>query len=208
MERIIKSCEADMHVKEDGSFQAYGAIFNNIDQSNDRILAGAFADTLAADGIPKLCNAHDWSMTTGRLTKAVEDNRGLYIEGAFNLAMPTGQDIYAAVKAGDMKGMSVGGYVSSSDAERGADGVRNIKRWSKLLEISTTPFPCNDQATVISVKSIDGIITLRDVEDSLRANGYSQRAAQALIAKCRDLLQTEQHDNEVAAIAERLSKLV
>lgn len=208
MERIIKSCEADFHIKGDGSFQAYGAVFNNIDQSNDRILVGAFKDTLANDGIPKLCNAHDWSMTTGRITKAFEDQRGLYIEGAFNLEMPTGQDIYAAVKAGDMKGMSVGGYVSSSDAERGADGVRNIKRWSKLLEISTTPFPCNDQATVISVKSIQSIQTLRDIEESLKANGYSHRAASALISKCREILNGEKNDEALQSIADKLSALV
>lgn len=208
MERIIKSCEAELHVKEDGSFQAYGAVFNNIDQSNDMIIPGAFTHTLSADGIPKLCNAHDWSMTVGRFTKAVEDQKGLYVEGAFNLAMPTGQDIYQAVKAGDMKGMSVGGWVKDGDTQRGVDGVRQIKRWTKLLEISTTPFPCNDQATVISVKAVDNVVTLRDLEDNLRANGYSQRAALALISKCRELVQQEQRDADVALIAERLSRLV
>lgn len=206
MDRLIKSCEAEMHVKEDGTFSAYGAVFDVVDQANDKILPGAFNETLKG-AMPKLCNAHSWDMTVGRFNKCVEDGKGLYVEGAFNLDMPTGQDIYAAVKAGDMSGMSVGGYVRASDTETGADGVRLIKRWSKLLEISTTPFPCNEAATIVSVKQVEGITTMRDIEDSLRASGYSQRGAQMLMRKFRELLTTEQRDDEVSEIAARLASL-
>lgn len=206
-ERITKTVSAEVHAHTDGSFEGYASTFGNRDHAGDVIVPGAFTKTLADNGLPKLFLGHDWSLTIGKIEHAQEDSKGLYISGRLNLAQTIGKDTYEAFKAGEMDSFSIGGMVAHSDMERTAEG-RTIKSWTKLVEVSAVAVPCNDEARLTAVKSLDGIETIRDLEQFLREGGLSRSTVQALIAKSRDLFHTEAEDEKANAIAARIGAML
>lgn len=113
-----------------GEFRALVAVFGNIDSTGDRIMPGAFADTLRPPpegrGLPPIVWAHDWETPPiGATISATETDRGLELHGRLLVAdgedHPTARAVYAAMKArgGDdrppLREFSFGFRVTSSD---------------------------------------------------------------------------------------------
>ncbi len=205
-ERITKTVSAQVHAHTDGSFEGYASTFGNRDHAGDVIVPGAFTKTLADNGLPKLFLGHDWSLTIGKIEHAQEDSKGLHISDRLNLNQSIGRDTYEAFLAGEMDSFSIGGMVAHSDMERTAEG-RTIKSWTKLVEVSAVAVPCNDEARLVAVKSLDGIETIRDLEAFLREGGLSRSTVQALIAKSRGLFANEAETERANALASRLAAL-
>lgn len=196
---------ADVQVKfaKDGaSFAGYASVFNGVDSYGDTVLAGAYKDTLATHGLPKMFVNHDgWgglfgppaALPVGRWTKAAEDERGLYVEGEFTPGMARAEEVRAALKHGTVDGLSIGYHVKKGDYEDKDDGSdgRIIKRVTRLAEISVVTFPADEAARVdlASVKSeVDAIESIREFERFLRdAGGLSKGLAQALVSRAREL---------------------
>lgn len=205
MDKIFKSCNAEIKVSDSGFFEAYGSVFDVIDSHNDAIAPGAFAESLAS-GLPKFCSNHDWAVTCGRFDHCEEDSKGLFMRGRFNLDQPLGNDLYHAYKSGDQDSFSVGGYVSPADTVRNAQGVRTINKM-RLVEVSAVLVGSNPEAKAVTVKSLEHIASLTDIEDSLRAAGYSQRGAQMLMRKFKELVAADKQSEELDVIAQRLASL-
>lgn len=167
-----------LEVKADssGKIAGWGSIFDNVDAYGERVLKGAFLKSLDAHrtrgSMPKMLWQHNPDTPIGRWTKAVEDGRGLYVEGTLNLKTTNGRDAFEHLQAGDVDGMSIGYREVRAKAN---SNVRDLIELD-LFEVSVVVFPANREATVAAVKS------KADLVDLLRTGGLSKQAAQLVAA--------------------------
>ena len=141
---------------EKGTFNGLASTYD-VDQGNDRILPGAFSRTLASTkGVVPLLWQHQSDNPIGHVT-CTETSAGLAVEGSILLSDSMGKKAYDLMKAGVVRGLSIG----FSTLQEGFDnGVRLLKE-VKLFEISAVTFPMNEGALIASVK---GMAALSDAE--------------------------------------------
>ncbi len=164
-------------VKDDGSFEGYASVFNNVDRGRDIVMPGAFKASLSvrpADKI-KMLWQHDSSCPIGVYTDAKEDSTGLFVKGMLAVNTTLGRDAYELMKMGAIDGMSIGFMTVSDDYDK-ASGIRMIKE-ADLREISVVTFPMNESATVSSVKTD---LAEKDLESILREAGLSREFAKRI----------------------------
>lgn len=195
-------------------FKGYASTFNGNDSYGDTILPGAYAKTIAEHGMPKMFWGHDWDIPIGKWLSAVEDEKGLLVEGEFTPGNSQADAVMAAMKHGTVNGLSIGFRLAEGDYERKKDGGRIIKSVSKLYEISVVNFPADEDARISEVRSeeVDELKTIRDFENFLRdSGGFSKSVATSIVAKAKKLFadQRESDVDEKSAteILERLKKL-
>jgi HK97 family phage prohead protease len=149
---------------DQGKFQAYASVFNNIDSYGDMVIPGAFSKTLADDfgpdgsGVPLYWRHRmdDPFMNLGATTSAKEDDHGLWIEGQLDLETPAAAQTYKLLKQGRASQMSF-----AYDIDEGAwvdrkpeDGGSYYElRQLKLHEVSVVPVGANQETEVLAVKS-------------------------------------------------------
>lgn len=138
--------------KENGRFhfKGYASTFGNIDRGQDRVLPGAFKETIAdfemrGHFVPLLW-AHDHNYPIGQIDKMYEDDKGLFVEAH----MVEDVDIVKGraaplVEKNILKSMSIG--YRAEEYKWVDDNVRNLIRIS-LFEISLVPVPMNILATM------------------------------------------------------------
>ncbi len=133
----------------EGSFEGMLSPYNNIDQGNDRVLPGAYTKTLQDQGPTRpLLWQHDPKTPIGQLS--LEDRPdGLWCKGQLLMDIPKAKEAYLLIKAGIVKGLSIG-FESIKDAIE--SGVRQLKE-VKLYEGSIVTFPMNTQALIQTVKA-------------------------------------------------------
>lgn len=178
-----------------GTFRGYASKFNGIDSYGDTILPGAYDKVVAEGGtVPVFFNHDSFDLPIGKYTKLSANSQGLYVEGLLTLDIPRARDVYNALKAGTVTGLSVGIGIADDDWEPNAEtGGKTIKNISLLREISICTFPADDRARVSLVKAedIEQMDTIRDVEKCLRDAGFSKSQALAFIAKAKDIFSSE-----------------
>lgn len=126
----------------EGNFRGILSTYGNEDMAGDICDQGCWTDSVSAKGgqFPLLWQ-HDMTEPIGSF-KVVDTTAALVIEGHFNQDVQRGREAYALLKAGDIRGLSVGfnmldwAYV---------DGVRHITK-ADLWEGSFVTFPCNTLA--------------------------------------------------------------
>src|SRR5262249_45239374 len=102
---LFKTAPATISTKAEpdaeGTFEAIVSVFGNVDFIGDRVVKGAFADTLKAwagrgDAIPVVWShqSFDPSMTVGEVLAAEERDEGLWVKGALDLDTATGAQVY------------------------------------------------------------------------------------------------------------------
>lgn len=170
-------CPFEVKAADDnGNFEGYASVFNNVDLGGDLIAPDAFVKVKTTRaGRLKLALYHDLTRLIGDADFKQDDN-GLHIKGKVNLAVSYARDAYELMKAGTLDSMSVG-FNTLEDAVETRSGtrVRVIKR-AELWEASVVPFGMNPEAQVMSVKS-----DLRTFETALRERlGLSQKEATAV----------------------------
>jgi HK97 family phage prohead protease len=170
-------------LKDDGTFSGYGSVFGTQDAYDDIVAPGAFTRSLAGhkarNSMPALLWQHDPREPIGIWTDMREDERGLYVEGRLLVDEDaTARRAYAHLKAGSLKGLSIGYMTRKSeyDQEKDVRTLTDVDLW----EVSVVTFAANPDAQVAAVK---GIKTIRDFEAFLRdAGGFSHSAAKAIAA--------------------------
>ncbi len=143
-ELIIKHFSLDEFKAADaeGNFHGILSTYGNEDLAGDVCDAGCWDESVSAKGgqFPLLWQ-HDMTEPIGSF-RVVDTKSALVIEGHFNQDVQRGREAFALLKAGDIRGLSVGfnmsdwGYV---------DGVRHIMK-ADLWEGSFVTFPCNTLA--------------------------------------------------------------
>lgn len=143
-----------------GQFTAIAAVFNNVDRHGDRIVKGAFADTIDAwhrtgRKVPlhwnHSANPDDivGSVDPGSM---IETDRGLVVEGQLDLDnSDRAREAWRAMKTGSM-GLSFGYVVQQKRSASG--GVTELLALD-LFEISIVPAPANADTRVISMKNAE-----------------------------------------------------
>lgn len=141
-------------VDEQGRFAGYASIFGVVDNQNDRMERGAFAETLkdSARGI-RLLWQHNFDEPIGVFTILREDARGLYVEGRLLPEVQRAREAHALLKEGAICGLSIG-YVPVRHHIDPETGVRVLQEVA-LYEVSLVTFPANAAATVHAVKEND-----------------------------------------------------
>lgn len=170
-----------------GFFSGYASVFNGVDSYGDTILPGAYANTLSNRQRPIQMRWNHFGPVIGRWTKAVEDDRGLYVEGELTPDHSVASDVYASMKHGAINGLSIGFRIPSGGSEK--DGkLRKLKRID-LVEISVVEEPADLAARVGDVKSaIDEIESMKQAEAFLRdVGGLSWAAAKALASQIKSV---------------------
>ncbi len=159
----IKSLSAD------GRFAGYASVFDNTDSQRDIMRRGAFKASLKLRKYPvQLLWQHQWENPIGVLTEVFEDAHGLYVEGQLLLDVARAKEAHALLKAGAIRGMSIGYSVKKSrrDPETGARELLEVELW----EVSLVTLPANEAAQVTVVKTQDVMAALaREMERAQRA---------------------------------------
>lgn len=225
----IKSCPvrikaAGTHEGTDnGEFEAIVAAYN-VDSVGDKIMPGAFADTLdewksSGNPIPVLWShmSHDPDYHIGEVLEAEEREEGLWVKARIDLDAPKAAQVYKLLKGRRVTQFSFaydvldGGPSGSKDDENGeeADGEDAFElRKLRLYEVGPTLIGANQQTELLDVKSAD-VPLLRvavegtsgkDTEAIRRAveEAMAEKAGRTLSAK------NEQRVKDIARLAKEL----
>ncbi len=199
-------------VTDTGSFVGMGSVFGNIDQGDDVVLPGAFANSLQmcskSGRMPAMLWQHRPGEPIGAWQSMTETPKGLEVTGRLAMKTQRGAETYELMKMGALSGLSIGGRTKDFDYNA-KSGIRTIKAFD-LFEVSPVTFPMNDLARVASVKSIDEFDDVTSVENYLRdAGGLSRRDAKTVISSIKALVLRDASPDqsaELAAIASLLEK--
>lgn len=137
----------------DARISGYLAVFNNTDSYNDVIEAGAFDQTLqqmraapySSRALLPLLYSHDVNRPIGGFTDLKADSHGLAFQAFLNVGTQLGADCYSNVRAGVLRGMSIGYATLRSTTDR--QGRRHLLQ-IKLNEGSLVSMPANPLAKV------------------------------------------------------------
>lgn len=168
-------------VGDDGTFEGYGSVFNVIDSYRDVVLPGAFEKTIKehneAGTMPALLWQHRSDEPIGVYTSMEEDDHGLKLAGQLILDTQRGKEAHALLKAGAVRGLSIGFTVYKDgqkyNDEHGVWELSDINLW----ETSVVTFPANAEANVTDVRATlaPGCYpSQRAFEKSMRDLGFSR----------------------------------
>ena len=182
---------------ETGLFEGYASVFNVTDSVNDKIAAGAFAQSLqdfSRQGrLPPLLWQHDGRQPIGAWREIREDSYGLYVKGdLFVDDIPRAREAWKLMREGVVTGLSIGYRVRQSYRDEKSDA--RILTDIDLLEISMVTFPANDQARVHALRPsrdacrakagqpLAALPSEKEFEVFLREAGLSRKQAKGVIA--------------------------
>lgn len=145
-------------LQEDGSFEGILASYNTVDLGGDKILPGAFTKTMQEKGgeVPMLWQ-HNADEPIGMLQLS-DSPEGLLVKGQLLMDLDYAKKAYILLKAGVIKGLSIGFSTIKKDMQ---EGVRILKE-IKLYEGSVVTFPMNEHCMVTAVKKENGAIEVKD----------------------------------------------
>ncbi len=143
-----------------GIVEGYASIFGNEDVNREVVEPGAFRKTIAEQvkrGIVPFLDSHRWDIahTLGSITDATEDSKGLQYRAKLSAA-PSVQDARIKMREGHIHLNSIGYRTMRDSYQRNPDtkAVRRHLHELRMFEISALPVAANDQAAIISVKSV------------------------------------------------------
>ena len=139
----------------DRTFSCYGNVKGNIDHAQDRVVDGAYRDSIAAHKaagtMPKFFWMHNpWDTPVGTWTGMEEDSKGLYLEGKF-ANTPKGNELYELYKDGALDSFSIGYRVNDEkwNSQLGCNDLIKID----IREVSAVTFACNEESRLVDIKT-------------------------------------------------------
>lgn len=175
----------DTKALDDGVFEGYASLFNREDLGHDVIAPGAFRESLASRGVPriKMLFQHDPAEPIGVWDDIREDARGLYVRGRLMTAVAKAREVLALMRVGALDGLSIG-FKTVRARRDAATGIRRLEKVD-LWEISVVTFPMLPGARVASVKTRPfekAAPTMREFERWLtRDAGLTRMEARAVL---------------------------
>ena len=202
--------------------KGYATRFGNVNSYGFKILAGAYADVIASGVRPKMFFNHDSvSVPIGIWDKLKENAIGLKVEGVLTQGVVLAKDVYAALRAGTVDGLSVSIGFDPKDTETDEKGVMSLSRIKQLSEISIVTSPADSKARITQTLSadevddrIEGLETVRDLEAffkdvanlSHRQSGWLLSKAKACFAADTRRDDALKAQKELQAIFERINR--
>ena len=135
-------------IERDGSFTGYASIFDELDCERDRVLRGAFAESIrrSAGNVPMLWQ-HMRREPVGSARELEEDAIGLKFRGRIQLESARGKEAFAFLRDGHLDQFSIGYYLPDDGFRRRPDGGRDLHKID-LREISIVSVACCGGARV------------------------------------------------------------
>lgn len=188
----------------EGRIEGYGSIFGVVDDHGDIVQPGAFLKSLGVR-MPVMVWSHDLARPIGRWDQAVEDQRGLFLRGQLNLQTDDGRMAHAHLRAGDVKGLSIGFRTPEGGAV--VDIASGLRRMSNidLFEVSPVVIPSMPGAVITEVRSISRLESERELRAALHSIGLSQGAAKKIAAGGWPALNGVQDQPQLTSLARRVS---
>jgi len=140
-------------VGDDGTFEGYASLFNREDSGRDIVLPGAFRDSLAQRGAPRIrmLFQHNPSEPIGVWQTLAEDAKGLLARGRLMPEVARAREVLSLMRAGAIDGLSIGFKAIRSRRDR-TSGIRRLEKID-LWEISIVTFPMLSDARISTYKS-------------------------------------------------------
>jgi HK97 family phage prohead protease len=156
-------------IAEDGTFHGDLAVYSQKDLGGDVILPGAFTKTIQERGstVPLLWQ-HKSDEPIGTLTLQ-DSSDALRVTGKLLMELPTAQKAYRLIKAGVIKGLSIGYDTIKDNVDNGTRYLKELRLW----EGSIVTFPMNELATITSIKA------MREQKDDFNAELAEQQLQDA-----------------------------
>jgi HK97 family phage prohead protease len=145
---------------EAGTFEATVAVFGNVDKGGDRILPGAFNNTLtkwAASGDPiPVILSHQWDNPMahiGVVDEAKETDKGLFVKGTLDVKdNDVARQVHRLMKRRSLKEFSFGYSIPKGGEKRAKDGANELTEID-LAEVGPTLKGMNPATELHAVKS-------------------------------------------------------
>jgi hypothetical protein len=149
----LKALRAPAIAGPEGVIEGYASLFGQVDQSGDKVAAGAFAASLGRRGAAgvRMLYQHAAGEPVGVWTLIKEDARGLFVRGRILTEIARGREVLALLRAGAIDGLSIG--FRTLRAERAAGQPVRTLLEIDLWEVSVVTFPMLDGARVTGVKT-------------------------------------------------------
>lgn len=153
---MLKTKDFTLEVKglsEDGTFEGYGSIFGNVDSYGEKVVPGAFVESLARhkrEGTAVLMLwQHNPDEPIGVWEDLAEDAKGLWGKGRLLTEVQRAKEVHVLMKNKAVRGLSIGYRELDADQEQGIRILKKLDLW----EISPVSFPANRRARIEAVKS-------------------------------------------------------
>jgi len=181
----------------EGVFEAIVAVFNNVDRAGDKIIPGAFKNTLQrweAEGAPiPVIFSHEWDNLdahVGEVLKAEEVEQGLYVKGQLDMEEDFARRVWKKMKRRTLRQFS---FAYDEVKAEQVDGVNELREL-ELLEVGPCLVGMNPDTQLLDVKT--------GARHTAKEYGMIQEIhdlAVALGAKCAELSEdSEAGDGEGA----------
>ncbi len=166
--------KAQITADETGEVTALAWPFASPDRAGDMILKGAFAQAVMP--LPML-SRHDPAAPVGVWTAIEETDEGLILKGRLLLEdVSIARETFALVKAGAMRGVSIGFRDLGSTRSNVAGRVRRLISRAELVECSFVTVPSHPGARVVHTKDGRRALALADlINRASDALSHSQR---------------------------------
>jgi uncharacterized protein len=177
-----------------GTFVGLGAVYGNVDLGNDVIDPGAFSRTLSPGKSWPILWQHDAASPIGHC-KITDTPQGLQVAGTLMLSDPTAQKAYTFMKAGVVKGLSIGYETIQSTYDGDIRHLTELRLW----EISCVTFPMNESAQVSGVKALsddERAKQLKGIHEDLMEIGRRHRSARKRLKTLFDVQDDDDTDDE------------
>lgn len=181
-----------------GVFEGYASVFDVLDSDGDRMLKGCFSGVLKNQTrtTAMFFNHNSRMIPVGKWLEKKEDEKGLYVVGELTPNHSIASDLKASMLHGTVSGLSIGFSAKREDFTV-TDTGRDFKNIQFLPEISICTMPANEEAGILSIKSMDGIETIRDIENWLRESAqFSKSEAQMFISRFKSIALRESDEEQ------------
>lgn len=147
---------------EEGVFEAIVSVFGNVDSYGDRVMKGAFTDTLAdwaasGDPIPVYWSHRmdDPDYNIGHVLEAKETDEGLWVKAQLDLEGGKAPQVYRLLKGRRVTQFSFAYDVEAYRVVKAAEDEDQV--WEldklKLYEVGPTPIGANQETELLGVKA-------------------------------------------------------
>lgn len=195
--RDLRLDAAKIRIRNDGEgdggqpvLEGYASVFGDTyetDYWTESIEPGAFARSLAApDWDIAFLGQHDWAQPMARLSnntlELAEDKTGLRFVCRPNMDTSYSRDIVAAIKRGDIYGMSFGFVVVEEEIDRSGDLPHYTIKAANVFEISAVTYAAYSAAGV-SARGLDADPLVDARRRSIKAETERKDATDAMLKR-------------------------
>jgi len=203
---------SSVEVNKDGQIRAYLTTFENTDVVGDVIKTGALDKYIqkfnsGQTDILRMLFQHNRSEIIGKWDSLEIDEKGVIGTGTIFEEVSRGKDVKSLLMRGVLNSVSIG--FRATEYRKNSDGGNDFYE-IELIETSVVDFPANPEATILSVKSDDGVVNIRMLEKILRDAGLSIKESKTVASVAKTELKTvcdEQKTEEELVNALRNFKL-